>query len=420
MPDQQHPAQQNVDVVVIGAGPAGLTLAHALGELGISDVLIIDRDTQPGGVPRYSDHHGYGIRDLRQPLRGPIYAGHLALRAVKGGSRIMTEATVTDISATQHTIEVTAPSGRLTVKAKVIVIATGCRERPRTARLVPGTRPAGVFTTGWLQRLVHLQHGSPGKRAVIVGAEHVSYSAVLTLRHAKCDVVAMVTERRRHDSFSVFNFAARARWRFPLLTSTKVTEILGVNQVTGVQIQDAKGRSKILECDSVVFTGDWVSENELARRAGIEIDPGTGGPAINAHLATNTPGIFAIGNVLHPAATADICALDGAHAAAAIAAYLAAPSTWQTAPLRLLTEGPIGWAAPNLLTPEVLSAPRGKVLVQFTERRRLPRLEVVQGGKRLWSGFVPWAIPTRPVPISDSWLARVSATGADPILRLLT
>jgi hypothetical protein len=124
--------------------------------------------------------------------------------------------------------------------------------------------------------------------------------------------------------------------------------------------------------------------------------------------------------VLHPAATADICALDGEHAAAAIATYLATPSTWQAAPLRLLTEGPIDWAAPNLLTPEVITAARGKVLVQFTERRRLPRLEVVQDGKRLWSGLVPWAIPTRPVPITDSWLARVSATGADPILRVLT
>lgn len=419
MPDLPQQTDEDVDVVVIGAGPAGLTLAHALGELGISDVLIIDRDTQPGGVPRYSDHHGYGIRDLRQPLRGPIYAGHLALRAVKGGARIMTEATVTDINAEQRTIEVTAPSGRFTIHAKVIVIATGCRERPRAARLIPGTRPSGVFTTGWLQRLVHLQHGSPGKRAVIVGAEHVSYSAVLTLRHAKCSIVAMVTERARHDSFTVFNIGARARWRFPLLRSATVTRILGDHQVTGVEIQDRKGRTKVLDCDSVIFTGDWVAENELARRAGLLIDPGTGGPAVDAHQATSAPGIFAIGNVLHPAATADICALDGEHAAAGIAAYLNAPGGWPTRSLRLRTEGTIQWATPSLLTPEVLNAARGKVLVQFSERRRLPRLEVVQGGNRLWSGFVPWGIPTRPVPISDSWLARVSASGPDPVLRVL-
>ena len=419
MPDLPQPTDEDVDVVIIGAGPAGLTLAHALGELNIENVLVIDRDTQPGGVPRYSDHHGYGLRDLRQPLRGPIYAGHLALRAVKGGARIMTEATVTDINATKRTIEVTAPSGRVTIKAKVIVIATGCRERPRAARLVPGTRPAGVFTTGWLQRLVHLQHGSPGKRAVIVGAEHVSYSAVLTLRHAKCSIVAMVTERSRHDSFTAFNIGARARWRFPLLTQTTVTGILGDHQVAGVQIQDAKGRMKVLDCDNVIFTGDWISENELARRAGLVIDPGTGGPAVDARLATSAPGIFAIGNVLHPSATADICALDGAHAAAGIADYLGAPGSWPTRSLRLRTEGPIDWVSPNLLPPTARTAARGKVLVQFNERRRLPRLEIVQGGARLWSGYVPWGIPTRPVPISDSWLAAVSATGPDPILRVL-
>ena len=322
------------DVVIVGAGPAGLTLARDLRARGVSDVVVVDRDDEPGGVPRHSDHPGYGLRDLRRSLTGPAYARHLADAAVSAGADVRTRTTVTDILAGdgEVVVDVTSPTGRAALSARALVLATGCRERPRAARLVPGTRPAGVLTTGWLQRAVYLGGQQPGTRAVVVGAEHVSYSAVMTLAHAGCRTVAMVTDRPTHTSYTAFDLGARLRYRFPLLTRTTVSGILGTERVTAVEVTDhATGATSVIECDTVVFTGDWIAENELARRLGVDMDRASSGPAIDGRFRTTQPGVFAVGNLLHPASTADRCALDGRAAASTVADWaVGSPSPWRS------------------------------------------------------------------------------------------
>lgn len=380
------------DVLVIGAGPAGLAAAATLASQG-AQVRVVDRDDEPGGVPRHSDHPGYGFREARL-LSGPAYARRLADRAGQAGARIDVHTTVTDLrplAVGGAQADITSPRARETVTARAIVLATGCRERPRSARLVPGSRPAGILTTGWLQRLVHLDHGSPGTRAVVVGAEHVSYSAVVTLAEAGCRTIAMVTDDVDHVSFAAFDVTARARYRFPLLTRTRIAAIHGTDRVTGVSIEHADGRLGHLSCDTVVFTGNWQPESDLVVRAGIDRDPRTNGPLVDTRARTRTPGVFAAGNLLHPASTADACAQDGARMGDGVLAWLSGapwPDSW--APIEL--DAPLLWSSPGLFVP----GETGPLRLQTACAVNAPRVTVDQDGRALWRGRLPYIRPTRP------------------------
>ena len=221
------------DAVIVGGGPAGLTAARSLRAAGVSDVLVLERESEAGGIPRHSDHSGYGIRDLGRILKGPAYARRLAERARESGAEILTSATVTGWAG-DHSLLVTTPNGRVQVDARAVILATGARERPRAARMVPGDRPTGVYTTGQLQQAVYLQHEPVGRRAVIVGSELVSWSAVLTLRHADCRVALMTTEFESPEVFWPVAFAGRALLDGPLARATRVVRILGRSRVEAV------------------------------------------------------------------------------------------------------------------------------------------------------------------------------------------
>ena len=259
-------------VVVVGGGPAGLACAVELRRLG-AEVLVLDREATAGGIPRHCAHQGFGVRDLHRSLSGPRYARRWVELARETGARVEEETTVTGWSA-GDALEVTSPAGRRELRADAIVLATGCRERPRSARLVPGSRPDGVLTTGQLQQLVELG-GEVGRRALVVGAEHVSFSAVATLAHAGTEVVGMVTELPRHQSLALFRLGVALRYRAPLWTRTAVSGIYGHPRVEEVELLDVDGGStRRVACDTVVFTADWIPDHELAALAGLELDPG--------------------------------------------------------------------------------------------------------------------------------------------------
>ena len=203
-------ARRSTDVLIIGAGPAGLSAAARLAPQRPGQVLVLEREREAGGIPRHSDHLGYGIRDLRRLLSGPAYARRLTQQALRAGAEIQTEAMVTDW-ANARTVEVTSPHGRTSVEAKVIILATGARERPRPARLIPGDGPPASYTTGQLQNLVHLEHRAPGTRALIVGAELVSWSAAMTLRDANCETVLMTSVHPRPEAYAASPFPAGSR-----------------------------------------------------------------------------------------------------------------------------------------------------------------------------------------------------------------
>jgi thioredoxin reductase len=401
------------DVVIVGAGPAGLTAATALKQLGIPDVLVLDREGEAGGIPRHSDHTGYGLRDLRRVMTGPAYARHLVARAQDAGVDLRTQAHVTNwIDAS--TLAVTTPAGRLSVHADAIVLATGARERPRAARLVPGDRPAGVMTTGQLQTLVHEQQGLIGTSAVIVGAELVSWSAALTLREAGCAVALMTTAHEASESYAAFSIPGRALLRIPVATRTKVTRIVGRHRVEAVEVEDlTTGIRREIECDFVVFTGDWIPDHELARTVGLDLDPVSQSPLVDASLRTSRPGMFAAGNLLHPVDTADVAALSGRHVARSVRRWLitgAAPANGY----RLLVDPPFAWIAPGVIRPDDPSPPRGRLLLRCDTFIGTPRIVVKQNGRAIARRRIPWpASPGRIFRIPSAVLDGVDPTKGD-------
>ncbi|MGZ4435907.1 MAG: FAD-dependent oxidoreductase, partial [Trebonia sp.] len=204
-------------VVVVGAGPAGLSAAIELRRVGVGSVLVADRETEAGGVPRHCFHTGFGLRDLHRVMTGPAYARALASLATAAGAELRLGTTVTSVDGA-GTVTTTSTRGVETVRAAAELLATGCRERPRAARLIPGDRPGGVMTTGELQQRVYLEHERLAGRALVVGAEHVSFSAAVTLAHAGARVVALVTEHERQQSYAAFRLGAALRWQVPVWT----------------------------------------------------------------------------------------------------------------------------------------------------------------------------------------------------------
>ncbi len=402
----------NVDVLVVGAGPAGLSAAVELRRLGVGTVLVADREAAAGGVPRHSWHTGYGLRDLRRIMTGPAYARTLAEAAVAAGAELRLGATVGCLRDGGHSAVLTSARGIETVRAGAVLLATGCRERPRAARLVPGDRPAGVMTTGELQQRVYLGGERLAGPAVVVGAEHVSFSAAMTLAHAGARVVALVTEYGRQQSYLAFRLGAALRWRVPVWTGCAVSRIVGRGELSGVEVTSAgSGVVRFVRCSTVVFTGDWIPDHELARAAGLEMDAGTRGPVVDTTLETSRAGVFAAGNLVHAAETADVAALSGRHAARHIAAALggAGPVSGR---LAVRVEAPLRWISPNAVG--VLPAPPpplGRFVLRSGEFRRLARLEVRQDGRLLARSRPVRLIPGRPVHLDAAWLARVDPGG---------
>jgi thioredoxin reductase len=394
-------------VVVIGAGPAGLAAALELRRRGVTEVLVLEREAEPGGIPRHARHQGFGLRDLRRPLSGPRYARRYAELVADAGAELRTETMVTGWSPAGP-LEVTSPRGREALDPAAAVLATGCRERPRPARLVPGSRPEGVITTGTLQQLVYLKGLKPGTRALVVGAEHVSFSALLTLAHGGARAVGMVTELPRHQSLALFRAGAALRFRTPLWTRTAVSAIHGRPRVEEVELTDLdSGAVRRLACDTVVFTADWIPDHELAVMAGLAMDAGTRGPAVDAALRTSRAGVFAAGNLLHGAETADVAALGGRHAGAAAAAFVSNGHGWPEARIPIECEPPLRWIAPNAVVPGAGAPPRGRFALRSSGFASWPRIEIAQGSRTLWSGRTPRLVPGRSASLPHGWTEAV-------------
>ena len=408
-----------VDVAIVGGGPAGLTAAAALSRDRALNIIVLERESAAGGIPRHSDHPGYGMRDLKTFISGPAYARRLTDTAAAAGATIRTNTMVTGW-ADEKTLEVTSPRGRELIKASAIVLATGARERPRPARMIPGDRAAGIYTTGHLQNVVHLKHGTVGRRAVVVGAELVSYSAVLTLKHAGCQTALMITQYPSPESYAVFNLAAKT----PLMgmkvaTRTRLIRIIGKPVVQAVEVEDLDtGKRRMIDCDTVVLTGDWIPDHELPRSAGLDMDPGTLGPVVDTALRTSRPGVFAVGNLLHPVDTADIAALDGRHVADHVRAYLNGrrPSTEG---VRIQADAPLRWVTPNLVRPGDPAPARHRLLLWTDTLVRVPTVVATQSGKVIGRKTLPWpASPGRVFRVPSSILRNVDASRGPVTLSL--
>ncbi|MFV0131292.1 FAD-dependent oxidoreductase [Streptomyces sp. HMX112] len=391
-----------VDVLVVGAGPAGLAAAARLAATGVGTVEVLERERHPGGALRHCPRSGFALREPRQPVGGPALARRLAGAAVAAGAVVRTGVTATGWAGAL-TLDTTSPAGLERITARAVVLATGARERPRSARLVPGTRPAGVFTGGELQQAVYLYGQDVGTRAVVVGAEPVARHAVRALGRAGAEVAALVTTEPwpRPGAFAPGRLVAPV----PVLGRTEVTGLLGRGRLSGVRLRHAGGRETTVACDTVVFTGDWIPEHELARHGGVVLDPGTRGPAVDAALRTSATGVFAVGDVLHGGEGASRAATEGRAVVAGVLAHLSGAAPWPGSRVAVVVDEPLRWVAPNLT-----GAVPGRFLVRAGRRLVRPVLVVAQDGVPLYRRRLPGTLtPSRSVSLPGAWVA-----GADP------
>jgi thioredoxin reductase len=324
---KQEPVPNSLskDVLIVGAGPAGLSAAIELKKQGIKNILVVDREPEAGGMPRLCHHTGFGREDLWRFWSGPKYAKYYRDLAEKMDVEVRTSTTILEWAYSSR-LNFTSPQGIGNIEAQAILLATGVRERPRSARLIPGTRPQGIYTTGSLQRFVYQEKLPVGKKAVIIGAELVSLSALMTLMHAGVKCEMMVTEQQHHEiqfpyiamKWAVADILTRTR----IVTNTQVSEIFGKKQVQGIEVLHANGQKQYIECDMIVFTGNWIPEHELARMGGLKINPATHGPVIDENYHSSVHRVFVAGNLLRGVETADHCAIEGKQAARSIAKFI--------------------------------------------------------------------------------------------------
>ena len=409
--------QIHSDVLIVGAGPAGLAAGIELKRLGVEHVLVVDREKEAGGIPRNCHHTGFGIRDMYRVLTGPQYAARYVRLAQQAGVEILTETSVTNWKDPNH-LQATSPEGLLDIHAKAVVLATGCRERPRTARLIPGKRPAGIFTTGALQNLVHGYHYPIGSRALVVGADHVGFSAILTLKEAGVDVVAMVTDLPNHQSYLAYKLISATRYHVPLWTNLQVTNIIGNKRVTAVELTDVKDQSKsLVECDTVVFTGDWIPDYELSLAGGLNHDASSLSPIVDMSFHSSVEGVFATGNLIHTAETADVAALSGRYSAHSVYQYLQ-ENTWSQQQISVAVDAPILWVSPQIIVPKQRIIANQHFTIRVAEFLKRPSLEVWQGERRVWQQRYRKMIPNLPIHLTSKWLEHVNADDGNVRFRI--
>jgi NADPH-dependent 2,4-dienoyl-CoA reductase/sulfur reductase-like enzyme len=385
------------DVVILGAGPAGLAAAAELKRLGLRDIAIIDREAEPGGIPRHCGHLGFGLREFRRLLTGPQYARRIA----EAASTVSTGVTALQLE-TGGTVHATGPHGGEIYRGKAVLLALGARETPRSARLVSGTRPWGVMNTGALQQFVYLHRKRPFQRPVVIGTELVSFSALMTMRHLGIRPAAMIEAGNRITARRPGDFVARAFFGVPIRLNTQLLRILGKDRVEGVEIDRGNGIEQ-LDCDGVIFTGKFRPENALLAESPVAVDHGTLGPSIDQYWRCSDPAFFAAGNLLRGIETAGQCWREGRAAARTIAASLddklPVPKT-----IPVQTEGALKYVYPQRIAPG--DALDGALLFKARVRKAATgTLAVRADDKVVWSRRIS-ALPERRIawPVSTSAL----------------
>lgn len=297
---------KSYDVVIVGGGPAGLAAAIAARKKGVEKVLIIERDRELGGILNQCIHNGFGLHTFKEELTGPEYAGRFIAQVEEMKIEYLLSTMVMDISNEKIVTAMNSKDGMFMIDAKTVILAMGCRERPRGALNIPGYRPAGIFSAGTAQRLVNIEGYMPGKRVVILGSGDIGLIMArrMTLEGAK---VLAVAELMPYSGGLKRNIVQCLNdFDIPLLLSHTVVDIKGKERVEGITIAEVDNNSKPIpgteiyyECDTLLLSCGLLPENELSRGMGVSMSPVTNGPVVNESLETNIPGVFACGNVLH-------------------------------------------------------------------------------------------------------------------------
>ena len=318
-------------IVIIGGGPAGLAAAISAKQAGVDDILILERDDRLGGILNQCIHNGFGLHTFKEELTGPEYAARFIERVKELGITYCLHTMVIDISEDKVITAVSEKEGLRHIKAEAIVLAMGCRERPRGALNIPGYRPAGIFAAGTAQRLVNMEGYHVGREVVILGSGDIGLIMArrMTLEGAKVKVVAELMPYSGGLKRNIVQ--CLDDYGIPLKLSHTVVEIHGRRRVEGVTLAqvgpDRKpipGTEEYYSCDTLLLSVGLIPENELTRGMGASMNPVTSGPRVNDRLETDVEGVFACGNVLHVHDLVDFVSEEAALAGESAAAFVKA------------------------------------------------------------------------------------------------
>lgn len=370
---------KHCDIAIIGAGPAGLAAAVAAHEAGVKDILVIERDSEPGGILNQCIHNGFGLHRFGVELTGPEYAGRYEDMLIGTGVKIQLGTMVIGIENRVISC-VSKENGYEEISAGAIVLAMGCRERNRGPIFVPGDRGSGVFSAGSAQRYLNIEGYLVGRRVVILGSGDIGLIMArrMTLEGAK---VLAVSEIMPFSNGLSRNIAqCLDDFGIPLYLSHTVTDIIGKGRVEAVVISQVDenmkpipGTEKRFECDTLLLSVGLVPENELSRATGIKIDPRTNGPVVGEDMQTSAEGVFACGNVLHVHDLVDYVSAESARAGAAAAEYVLRGGNAGGECLPVTASGSVGYTVPQSVCPQNV----GKALdIFFRVRKKIRRGEI--------------------------------------------
>ncbi|MBS5603811.1 NAD(P)/FAD-dependent oxidoreductase [Enterocloster lavalensis] len=321
------------DIVIIGGGPAGLAAAAAARKAGIQDILILERDNCLGGILNQCIHNGFGLHTFKEELTGPEYAARYIEMVEEEHIPYKLNTIVIDINRDKEVTLINREDGLTTIKAKAIVLAMGCRERPRGALNIPGYRPAGIYSAGTAQRLMNIEGYAVGREVVVLGSGDIGLIMArrMTLEGAKVKVVAELMPYSGGLKRNIVQ--CLDDYGIPLKLSHTVVDIQGKERVTGVTIAQVDENRKPIpgtevnySCDTLLLSVGLIPENELSRGIGVEMNRVTSGPNVSDKLETSAEGIFACGNVLHVHDLVDYVSEEATLAGTNAAAYVRAES----------------------------------------------------------------------------------------------
>ena len=337
---------KNVDLVIIGGGPAGLAAAVAARKNGVQDIL------------NQCIHNGFGLHTFKEELTGPEYAARFIAQVQALGIEYKLNTMVLDLAADKTVTAMNKSDGLFQLHPKAVILAMGCRERPRGVLNIPGYRPAGIFTAGTAQRLVNMEGYLPGRRVVILGSGDIGLIMArrMTLEGAK---VLCVAELMPYSGGLKRNIVqCLDDFDIPLKLSHTVVDIQGKERVTGITIAQVENRRPIpgtemvFDCDTLLLSCGLLPENELSRAAGVALSPITGGPSVNESLETNIPGVFAAGNVLHVHDLVDYVSEEAGAAGEHAAAYILAGEHAAGRTLLVRCENGVRYTVPTAIRPD--------------------------------------------------------------------
>jgi len=350
----------NVDIAIIGGGPAGLAAAIGAKEEGIENVIILERDAHLGGILNQCIHNGFGLHTFKEELTGPEYACRYIDKVNEMGITVKLNTMVININENKEIIAVNE-AGIMEFKAKSIILAMGCRERSRGSINIPGSRAVGVFTAGTAQKFVNLDGYLPGKEVVILGSGDIGLIMARRMSFEGAKVKAVV-ELMPHSSGLNRNIVqCLDDFDIPLKLSHTITHIKGKERVEGVTIVKVdENRVPIIEteefipCDTVLLSVGLLPENELSKQANVKISSITGGPNVNQDFQTSIEGIFACGNVLHVHDLVDFVSEESVLAGKHAAKYIKNGNP-QDQSIHIEVKNGIRYAVPSYIQPQVIT-----------------------------------------------------------------